>query len=255
MCLILFAYKQHPTYKLIIAANRDEFYERPTASLDWWEEYPNMLAGRDLKRGGAWFGISKEGKFAAVSNYREFPRTKKYTSSRGSLVKNYLVNDTTAKDYIELLRSESSQYEGFNLLFGNQEEIHYYSNKGAESANLDVGIYGLSNHLLNTPWPKVEKGKQMLKEAIENNAEISANSLINILNDTLIASDDELPDTGIGIEYERVLSPIFIKTEIYGTRSSSILLIDYDGHVTFKEYSFIPEVENEYNFKIEQSAD
>ena len=245
MCLILFAYKIHPKYKLILAANRDEFYQRPTASAQFWEDAPNILAGRDLALGGTWLGVTKNGRFACVTNYRN-PNQPKGKLSRGGLVSDFLRGNETVLEYLQEVENNSENYTGFNLLVGDfgskKDELAYFSNRGDGVKVLSAGIYGLSNALLETPWQKVVRGKEKLQKAISEE-EIFPNSLFNILQDRILAKDEDLPETGVGLERERILSPCFIETPIYGTRSTSVVLIGNDNSLSFSEESFYPKVE------------
>jgi uncharacterized protein with NRDE domain len=243
MCLILFAYKIHPEYKLILAANRDEFYERPTASAHFWQDAPNILAGRDLAQNGTWLGVTKNGRFAGVTNYRN-PNQPTGKLSRGALVSNFLHGEDLVLEYLQKVKDEAQDYTGFNLLVGDfiNDELVYFSNQTKEIHILEAGIYGLSNALLNTPWQKVAKGKNGLANIIEGE-KVSSNLLFQLLQDRTLAQDSALPNTGIGIEKERILSPMFIETPVYGTRSSSIVLIGNDNLLTFAEKSFVPNKE------------
>lgn len=253
MCFIVFSYKQHPRYRLILAANRDEFYERPTAPANFWDDEPHLLAGRDLKAGGTWMGVTRDGRFTALTNYREPQNIQADAPSRGALVKSYLVGDDPPDTYLRRLASVSDRYNGFNLLAGDANGLHYFSNRGDVVEALEPGLYGLSNHLLNTPWPKVVKGKANLSRLLKD--DIDVESLFELLHDTSVAADDALPSTGIGVEWERVLSPVFIKSAVYGTRASTILTIDYDGQVTFLERSYeLGETSETRRFQFQQVA-
>lgn len=240
MCVIFLAYRQHPKYPLILLANRDEFYDRPTARAQIWDDAPEILAGRDLLFGGTWLGVTEAGRFAAVTNYRD-PKAAKGSRSRGELVRDFLIAKNSPADFLEGVKSKAQEYSGFNLLVGkiNQtsDEIAYFSNRAAEIKILRPGIYGLSNHLLDTPWRKVEKGKNLLSEIIAKN-EINENIFFDVLSDSALADDEDLPDTGIGFEREKALSSIFIKTPNYGTRSSTVLLIDEENKISFTEKTF-----------------
>ncbi|MEX1211791.1 MAG: NRDE family protein [Balneolaceae bacterium] len=244
MCLIVFSYKQHPTYDLIFAANRDEFYSRPTKEAHFWEEHPHVLAGKDLQSGGTWMGITTSGTFSAVTNYRDLSMIKKDAPSRGHLVLDYLVNGGDPETYLDNVDRKANRYNGFNLLAGTTEKLMYYSNKVHEPVRLDPGLYGLSNHLLNTSWPKVEQTREDLRLAIEEE-EITEERLFDLLKRDVRAPDEKLPNTGLPRELERAVSSVFIKTEMYGTRSSTILLIDKSGHVTFIERRYGPGVNEE----------
>jgi uncharacterized protein with NRDE domain len=236
MCLILIAYQVHPRYPLILAANRDEFYQRPTAGAAFWPDALHILAGRDLVHQGTWLGITRGGRFAALTNYRNPREVKRSAPSRGELVSGFLRSDTSSEDYLERLRADAPAYNGYNLLFGEQDGLYCYSNKSGAAVKLAPGIYGLSNHLLDTPWPKVVRGKESLAGVVRN-AEFSREELFAILADRTLAEDESLPDTGVGLVRERMLSAIFITSERYGTRSSTVLLIDANRKVSFAERS------------------
>lgn len=242
MCLILFAFNAHPRYKLILAANRDEFYARPTAPAAYWADAPDIFAGRDLAAGGTWLGVTKTGRFAAITNFRN-PSAPQGTRSRGHLVSEFLREKSSAGEYLQTVKVTADEYSGFNLLVGNfggsQSKISYFSNQSNDIVNLSSGIYGLSNHLLDTPWHKIVSGKQAFSEAVSSE-EVNEHRLFEILADDAQANDDDLPETGVGLERERLLSPLFIKTENYGTRCSTVLLIDNDGQIFFEERSFAP---------------
>jgi uncharacterized protein with NRDE domain len=237
MCLILFAYKVHPSYNLIFAANRDEFYERPSSVAEFWEDAPQVLAGRDLKEGGTWMGIDRAGRFAAITNYRDPASWKNNAPSRGVLVSSYLCGNQNAGNYTDKISRQSQLYNGYNLIVGDRHELFVYSNRG-QRQKLNPGIYGLSNHLLNTAWPKVFRGKKLLKAALDKKGAELEESLFAMLADRKIPVDNKLPDTGIGLEWERVLSSIFIASPIYGTRSSTILLIGKNGRLKFVEKAY-----------------
>jgi len=234
MCLILFACNVHPSYRLVLAANRDEFYDRPTKAADFWKKNPQVLAGVDLKEKGTWMGVTKRGKFAAITNYRDPASWKVQAPSRGQLVSRYLMGSASAEKYLNRIKVEAHQYNGFNLLLGDAENLLIYSNRGG-AQKIPDGIHGLSNHLLDTPWPKVQRGVRLLEEALSRKGEDLESALFSLLTDRLVASDDQLPDTGIGREWERVLSPLFIVSPGYGTRSSTLLLIGKNGRIKLVE--------------------
>ncbi len=234
MCLILFSNAQHPRYKLILAANRDEFLARPTEPATFWEAYPDILAGRDVKAGGTWMGITKNLRFAAITNYRDPAAEKQDAPTRGRLVLDFLSSTTAPDTYLQQLQTGANAYNGFNLLVGDPENIWYYSNREDVVRQVEPGLHGLSNHLLDTPWPKVEKGKVRLQTAIDE-ASFSSEALLDVLSDATPAPDAHLPETGVPLAWERILSPMFIKAPNYGTRASTILLVDHDGEVTFVE--------------------
>lgn len=258
MCSIFFAYNAHPKYRLILAANRDEFYERPTTAADFWHDAPDVLAGRDIVHGGTWLGVTKQGRFAAVTNYRD-PLAPTGTLSRGKLVGNFLRGSDSIEKYLENAEQNAKNYSGFNLLAGDFDSpIGYFSNRGDDVKILGDGVYGLSNHLLDTPWQKVRRGKNALSKIIKNK-NISVESLFKILLDTEKAADKNLPDTGIGLERERLLSSVFIETPIYGTRCSTVLLVGNDGEISFIERTFRQSVnkwkEVKFKFEIQRQVD
>jgi len=240
MCLLLFAFKTHPTYKLILAANRDEFYDRPTAPAEFWEEAPQLLAGRDLRAGGTWLGITRKGKIAAITNYRDPSSLKKNAPSRGEIVNDFLLGHEDPDTYLNELSKKAAVYNGFNLILGEKGRLYWYSNRGEKPHHLSPGIYGLSNHLLDTPWPKVKMSKDALVRQISGEKNPPPEALFRILMDRTIPEDDHLPSTGVGLELERMLSPIFIQSSNYGTRSSTLLFIDHHDEVTFLERTFTP---------------
>jgi uncharacterized protein with NRDE domain len=252
MCLILIAYRVHPRYPLVLAANRDEFYQRPTAGAAFWPDAPYLLAGRDLVHDGTWLGITRSGRLAALTNYRDPHAVIRNAPSRGGLVSGFLQSGISSEGYLERLRADAPAYNGYNLLFGDQDALYCYSNKNGEAVKLAPGISGLSNHLLDTPWPKVVRGKESLAEVLRND-EFSREELFTILADRSQAVDEALPDTGVGLARERMLSSVFVTSERYGTRSSTVLLVDANGKVSFTERSFNggEGAEVEIDFEIE----
>ncbi|MBK8183110.1 MAG: NRDE family protein [Candidatus Competibacteraceae bacterium] len=224
MCLILVAYRHHPSYPLIVAANRDEFYDRPTAALAFWSDTPTIMAGRDLKAGGAWLGVTPTGRFAALTNYRDPARLIPSAPSRGQLVSDYLRSEEPARAYLDRLAQQADVYNGFNLLLGDAEGLFYYANFDGPPRALAPGLYGLSNHFLDTPWPKVERSRAALRRVLQRCTHPTADELLGILTDRMPAPDGELPRTGVPLEWERWLSPIFIAAPGYGTRASTVLL-------------------------------
>lgn len=239
MCLIFVAYKHHPRYPLVIAANRDEFYARPTAPAGFWTEHPNLLAGRDLEGGGSWLGISRDGRFAAVTNYREPGKTRTGTPSRGQLVTDFLLRADTPLDYLRRVGAHGADYNGFNLLVRDGNALCWYSNRGDGTRELSPGVYALSNHLLDTLWPKVARGKASFESLLGGDA-LDEDALLELLADRSVALEEELPDTGVGPDLERVLSPIFINSKNYGTRSSTVVTLGTTGYVRFVEQSYGP---------------
>jgi uncharacterized protein with NRDE domain len=244
MCLILFAYRAHPNYPLVLAANRDEFFDRPTRAAHFWEPELQLLAGRDERAGGTWLGITKTGRFAAITNFRQGQTSTSapITRSRGEITLNFLLSNSDPLSYAQSLKEQGHQFEGFNVLLGDNRRLVYFSNKSGAAYELAAGIYGLSNHLLDTPWAKVETGKAALQQALQNqdfNQKISNhNKLLSILTDTRIAPDHLLPNTGFPLEKERVLSSTFISTDYYGTCCSTSLTIDSKNQVQFVERNY-----------------
>lgn len=241
MCLIALALDQHPNYSLILCANRDEFHKRPTKEAHYWkEENQQLFAGRDLEQGGTWLGVTTSGKLAAVTNVRSPELKAQHHLSRGEIVTNYLKNPVTPEEYSEEMKKKGSLYQGYNAIVGLGEECVYFSNRIEESVKLDVGIHTLSNASLNTNWPKTVRVKEGLREIIERKEgeERIIESLLLMLKDETVASKEHLPNTGVGLEMERTLSPIFINGEFYGTRASTIVLMNRNGGITFVEQTY-----------------
>ena len=239
MCLILFSYQTHPAYRLMLAANRDEFYNRPTATLDYWTDYPDVLAGRDLKGKGSWLGVTRSGRIAAITNYRDPATIKQNAPSRGVLIRDYLIGNSSPQQYLDKVGKIGHRYNGFNLIAGDTNGLYYSSNRSNGVQQIEPGFYGISNHLVDTPWPKVQRGKAMLRGQFNGEKEMDVENIFKILADQSQPDDAELPDTGVGLEWERILSPLFITSPDYGTRCSSIVLIDISGGITMLERSFI----------------
>lgn len=254
MCLLLAAIKVHPRYKLILAANRDEFYNRPTAPAGFWKEAPDLLAGRDLQGGGTWLGVNRGGKIAAVTNYRDPASHKEGAPSRGKLTTDFLLGKDGPEAYCETLSRKAALYNGFNLFLGDRERHCWFSNRGDGPRLLPPGLYGLSNRLLDTPWPKVRRGKEALRPLLSGERPFDPEEILDLLADRTLARDEELPDTGVGLERERMLSPMFIESPLYGTRSSTVLLIDLLDRATLLErtYDSDPPTTVKYAFQIER---
>ncbi|HEU4525833.1 MAG TPA: NRDE family protein [Gemmatimonadales bacterium] len=251
MCLILLALDTHPDYALVVAANRDEFYDRPTARAGFWSDAPRVLAGRDLKAGGTWLGTDRSGRFAAVTNYRQGQREPEAPRSRGRLVADYLVGTRDGRAHIAQVEREAALYNGFNLIAGDVAALFYFSNRESRPRALAPGIYGLSNHLLDSPWPKVTVGKSGLTALLSGGGELLPR-LFELLSDSRQAADAALPRTGVSAEWERLLSSAFIATEGYGTRSSTVVLVGRDGAAVFAERSFGPggAIEGEVRYEL-----
>lgn len=253
MCLILFAWQIHPEYPLIVCANRDEQHQRPATTSSFWEEAPHVLAGRDLLAGGTWMGVTRQGRFAAVTNVRE-PHIPRGPRSRGSLVANFLLQDTDGEYFQDNLQPTQDEYSGYNLLLLDVQGLMYLSNR-AHSRRLPAGLYGVSNASLDTPWPKVTSGKQAFAEALSQTAP-GDERLFALLSHREIPADHALPDTGIGLEGERVLGPRFILQEGYGTRSSTVLHWRRDGQFSWQErtYSGTGELQEERRYAFQREA-
>jgi uncharacterized protein with NRDE domain len=235
MCVIFFAYDVHPHYRLVLAANRDEFYARPAAPLHRWQDHPEILAGQDLQEMGTWLGITRNGRLAALTNYRDPKAIIKNAPSRGNLVADFLKGNMEPAEYLREIGAKADALNGFNLLVGDRHSLYYASNRGEWFRLLQPGIYGLSNHLLNTAWPKVSSGLARLKNLMAQKGVQLFDGLEEILKNQDVPPDVLLPETGVGPVWERLLAPIFISGTTYGTRCSSILAIEKTGYVLFKE--------------------
>ncbi|MDY6942323.1 MAG: NRDE family protein [Pseudomonadota bacterium] len=253
MCVLFIAWKRHPRYRVILAANRDEFHDRPASPAGVWPDMPNVAGGRDLLGGGSWLAVRSDGCFAAVTNVREPASRRADARSRGELVQNFASTPLPPVHYARSVSSCGDQYNGFNLLLGDADSLVYACNRHQPFLNeLSPGIYGLSNGRLDSLWPKVIKGKQRFEGIVQEDA-VDPNALLDLLYDRDKATDSELPDTGIGLEWERLLSPIFIQSPLYGTRASTVLLVDHDDNVTLIERSFKPDATAEETRRIEFS--
>jgi len=242
MCLIVFAYDAHPLYRLVLGANRDEFFERPTAPAGPWREAPALIAGRDLRAGGTWLGVTRTGRIAAVTNYREPGFQQVKGTSRGALVTDFLMSALAPAVHLQNLSARSHTYNGFNLLLGDARSLVYFSNRKEGAQIVPAGVHGLSNRHLDTPWPKVERARAGLERLLANGTGLDVEALFSLLADRTPAPDEALPDTGIGISWERLLSSIFIESDTYGTRSTSILLWERSGRIHFHERTFEPGI-------------
>lgn len=246
MCLILFALQQHPDYPLIVAANRDEFFQRPTAMADYWQDHCSILAGRDLQAGGTWLGVNRTGQFAAVTNVRNGQEPQDRPGSRGELVSQNLIHPTAKA--LHMAQQNQDHYNGFNLLSGTPEQLHYFSNRTQQAPRrLRPGFYGLSNAQLDTSWPKVDSAKLELEcivtSANRTSKDQSASDqlqsqLLEMMANAQQAPANQLPQTGIGEEWEALLSSRFIVSESYGTRATTIVLFHHSGRIDFLEQSF-----------------
>lgn len=233
MCLIFVSLQSHPDYKLIVAANRDEFYQRKTAPAGYWNDHPDILAGRDLEAQGTWLGMTRTGRISLLTNFRDPKNINPAAPSRGQLVSDYLAGNVPASDYLNKVAAGAKAYNGFNLLAGTVDELYYLSNYATGVHPVTAGVHGLSNALLDTPWPKVVKGKKYFEELLRS--PFTTDQLFEFLYDDRRAADAELPETGIGLDRERALSSMFIKTDNYGSRCSTVILVDHQNRITFSE--------------------
>jgi uncharacterized protein with NRDE domain len=237
MCLIVFAWRVIPGMPLMAAANRDEFYDRPALPAAWWQDHPQIYAGRDIQGGGTWLGVTRGGRFAALTNLRAPTEKRSDAPSRGALVADYLAGSMSAQDYVAGIAAGAGAYNGFNLLVGDTNTLIWFSNGGQADARngqpLAPGIYGLSNGLLDTPWPKVVRAKAQFSSLLCQGAPHAA--YFDMLSDTTRASDCRLPKTGIGMERERLLSSICIESPDYGTRASTLVQLHANGETVLVE--------------------
>jgi len=237
MCLLVLAWKHHPRYRLILAGNRDEFHDRPATPLNWWQDDPRILGGRDLKAGGTWLGVARSGRFGVVTNYRDLQAPVENAPSRGQLIPRFLTGATSPKEFLDDLRGAAPRYSGFNLLVGGTRALYYFSNRGPNPRALAPGVYGLSNHLLDTPWPKLARTRERFN-ALLSQPEVSPEDLFTMLADREQATGPDLPSTGLPEDWERVVSAPFIVNERYGTRCSSVLLVERTGRTILQERRF-----------------
>jgi uncharacterized protein with NRDE domain len=229
MCLILLAWRVHPEFPCVLAANRDEFHDRATAVAEWWPGEAGILAGRDLHAGGTWLGVTRRGQFAALTNFRDGGVRRADAPSRGTLVSELLESGRSVQESLSYLRSAGPRYNPFNILFSDGRGLGIYESVLGEGRELGPGVFGLSNHLLDTPWPKVQKAKSALTAALAD---------LHLLRDARPASEGELPRTGATLAWERLLSSAFVRAEDYGTRCSTLLRIDERGGAVFYEWSW-----------------
>jgi len=236
MCLLVVAWRSHPRYRLVVAGNRDEFHERPAAPLGWWTDAPGILAGRDLRAGGTWLGLSRSGRFGVVTNFRDADATPPAAApSRGALVPDYLNDGREPPRFIESLGPGATRYAGFNLLLGDAAGLHYFTNVGGDGPRaLPPGIYGLSNHRLDEPWPKLVRTRERFAAALDRDDTDPA-TLVALLADRTPAADEALQDRDLPRDLERALSAPFVRHEHYGTRCSTVLLVEHSGRTVVHE--------------------
>ncbi len=253
MCLLVLAYRTQTDCPLLLAANRDEFYDRPAAPAQFWPEAPRLLAGRDLLAGGTWLGVTRDGRFAAVTNYREARTVTPPPRSRGDLVRDYLLGDTSADRCARSLPAHAADYAGFNLLCGDRQSLWWYSNRGGPPRQLAPGIYGLTNDQLDTPWPKVQASKAALAGLCKDGAP-PADALLELLQDRRTHPASADPAIGLDTTLAQALSAIFIDTPRYGTRCSTVLRISAEGRAEFVERRHAPERgESRFRFSLHES--
>jgi uncharacterized protein with NRDE domain len=237
MCLIVFAWQVIPSMPLLAAGNRDEFYERPSSAADWWDDHPQVYAGRDLRAGGTWMGVTREGRFAAITNIRAPSEKRDDAPSRGALVADYLTGRMSPEEYLEQISPRASLFNGFNLLIGNRSKLIWYSNGAQDDERngkpLAPGIYGLSNGTLDTPWPKVVRTKAQFASLLCQGAPEDA--YFEMLMDTTRAPDCRLPKTGVSLEWERTLSAVCIQSPEYGTRASTVVQLTAGDAIALRE--------------------
>lgn len=240
MCLLALAWRVHPDFPLVLVGNRDEFHDRPAEPAHWWSSPDGILAGRDLQAGGSWLGLSLRGRLAVVTNYREPGIPTSGRRSRGDLVVDFLSFSGSVVEWMDELTGRSNDYGGFNLIVGDREQIHYLTNRGEGQRCLTPGVHALSNHQLNTPWPKVTAARRGLERLVKNDG-FESGKLFELLADRTPADDEHLPDTGVSLEWERLLSSAFIVDPRYGTRVSTVVLAGIDGRFDFEERRFDPD--------------
>ncbi len=236
MCLILFALQQHDDYPLVVIANRDEYYTRPTETAHWWQDTPGIFAGRDLEARGTWMGVNRNGRFAAVTNVREPGKSEPARLSRGKLTRDFLASRGSAEIFIKSIESSAQDYAGFNLLVGDSSGLFFFSNRYAGIRRIPPGIYGVSNGLFDEAWPKLTSGKLALATTVKTGFDNDA--LMQILTDHTIAEDEALPGTGVPLDIERMLSSRFIRSDDYGTRACSIVKFNRRQQIEFVEHNY-----------------
>ena len=254
MCTIALAFHAHPRFPLVLASNRDEFYARPSQRAEFWADRPGVLAGRDLKGGGTWFGVDLSGRFGALTNVRQGFEERRDAPSRGEIVTEYLSGNAGPMEFASQLAETADAYNGFNLLVGDAGSVVLFSNRGVDPVALAPGVHGLTNAVAGTEWPKSRRARTTLEALLEEGT-VEPDTLLTLLADVERPADAELPDSGVGIEWERVLSPIFIRTPEYGTRASTAFIVTSEGEATFVERSHATpdadvQMESLFTFKL-----
>ncbi len=232
MCLIAIAFRAHPASPLVVAANRDEWRDRPASPATWWSDAPDVLAGRDLEAGGTWLGVTRGGRFAAITNFRDPSERHAGGRSRGELVSGYLLGHEPPEVFLESVARRAHEYRGFNLLVGGPDRLFYFGSREGDVRAVEPGVHALSNHLLDEPWAKVRRARDAMTAALASDDD---EPLFTLLSDTTPVPDDDLPDTGVGVEWERRLSPALILGADYGTRASTVVRFDRAGTIRFEE--------------------
>jgi uncharacterized protein with NRDE domain len=239
MCLIALAWRAHPRWPLVVAANRDEWRERPAEPLHWWEDHPDLLAGRDLQAGGTWMGVTRQGRFAAVTNFRDPSDKRAAARSRGALVTDYLLGTESPARFLSGLGARAREYNGFNLILGDGDGLFYFGSREGEPRAIEPGVHAISNHLLDEPWPKVVRSRERMRAALE--ARDPQPALFELLSDVEGAPDAELPSTGVGLAWERRLAAALITGQGYGTRASTVFLLSAAGEAIVEERTREPD--------------
>jgi uncharacterized protein with NRDE domain len=233
MCLIVIGWRCRPDLPLVVAANRDEWRDRPAQPAHWWPDHPEILAGRDLKAGGTWMGVTRAGRFAAVTNFRDPSDRRSTARSRGELVTQFLLSRDSPSAFLGALAARMREYNGFNLIAGDGASLWYFGSREGDAREIAPGVHGLSNHVLDEPWPKVIRGRERMERALAEADPTPA--LFDLLSDRGGVPDGELPDTGVGIEWERRLASALITGEDYGTRASTVITLASSGEARFEE--------------------
>lgn len=253
MCLIVIAWKAREDLPLIVAANRDEWRERPALPAHWWNDERAILAGRDVRAGGTWMGVTRAGRFAAITNFRDPAERRSTAPSRGTLVTEFLLSGEPPEPFLASIAPRAGAYNGFNLIVGDRASLWYFASREGAMRPVEPGVHGLSNHLLDEPWPKVRRGRSAMQAALADAD--PAPRLFRMLSDTNPAPDEELPDTGVGITWERRLATALITGDDYGTRCSTVVSFAASGAIRFEEHGRLPDgsvsTRAEHRFQVE----
>lgn len=239
MCLIVIGWRTRADLPLVVAANRDEWRDRPAAPAHWWEDHPSILAGRDLKAGGTWLGVTRAGRFAAVTNFRDPSDRRSTARSRGELVTDFLLSQASPRAFLAEVAARAHEYNAFNLIAGDGASLWYLGSREGGAREIAPGVHGLSNHVLDEPWPKVIRARAAMERAL-GEADPTPR-LFDLLGDRGGVPDEELPDTGVGVEWERRLASALIPGVDYGTRASTVVSLSSDGLLRFEEWTRAPD--------------